>query len=216
MNFKEKQMTKRRKQAIILLALSVPMMWWGFNQFIDGSGHSTLEAILVSVSCTLGSLFGISGLVMLATKNSLGIGNPDDKGKKDRGVVLASQANVGDSLVENLSTADKIRQRNQSAVGYQNQEAIDDLVTKTTDNAIKTLTKKPKVNEMTKAKDTVANTIKEIRELEESLVQSEETIKKETLNAKTTTEKIAVLKHNLAKDKTVKELLAMLQEIKDK
>ena len=69
---------------------------------------------------------------------------------------------------------------------------------------------------MTKAKDTVANTIKEIRELEESLVQSEEIIKKETLNAKTTTEKIAVLKHNLAKDKTVKELLAMLQEIKDK
>ena len=93
-------MTKRKKQAIILLALSVPMMWWGFNQFIYGSGHSTLEAILVSVSCTLGSLFFISGLTMLITKNSLGIWNPNDKGKKDRGVLLASQTNVGDSSVQ--------------------------------------------------------------------------------------------------------------------
>ena len=208
-------MNKRKKQAIILLALSVPMMWWGFNQFIYGSGHSTLEAIAVSLSCTGGLTCFFGGLYLFFTK------------EKGRGVVLASQTKVGDSPIslalnetpedfKDLSTTDKIRQRNQSAVGYQNQEAIDDLVTKTTDNAIKTLTKKPKVNEMTKAKDTVANTIKEIRELEESLVQSEEIIKKETLNAKTTTEKIAVLKHNLAKDKTVKELLAMLQEIKDK
>ena len=200
MNFKEKQMTKRRKQAIILLALSVPMMWWGFNQFIYGSGHSTLEAILVSVSCTLGSLFGISGLVMLATKNSLGIWNPDDKGKKDRGVLLASQTTVGDSSVPKDLQRDMVIQGSLATAW----------------RAHKPINKKPKVNEMTKAKDTVANTIKEIRELEESLVQSEEIIKKETLNAKTTTEKIAVLKHNLAKDKTVKELLAMLQEIKDK
>ena len=200
-------MTKRKKQAIILLALSVPMMWWGFTNFMSGTTNSTALAIGTAIGCVFGAFSALSGLVMLVTKNSLGIWNPDDK-NKDRGVVLASQANVGDSLVENLSTADKIRQRNEAA--------IDNLVTKTTDNAIKTLTKKPKVNEMTKAKDTVANTIKEIRELEESLVQSEEIIKKETLNAKTTTEKIAVLKHNLAKDKTVKELLAMLQEIKDK
>jgi len=197
MNFKEKQMTKRRKQAIILLALSVPMMWWGFNQFIYGSGHSTLEAILVSVSCTLGSLFGISGLVMLATKNSLGIWNPDDKGKKDRGVLLASQTNVGDSSVPKDLQRDMVIQGSLARAWKAHKEPIN---------------KKPKVNEMTKAKDTVANTIKEIRELEESLVQSEETIKKETLNAKTTTEKIAVLKHNLAKDKTVKELLAIVTD----
>ena len=101
-------MTKRKKQGLILLALSVPMMWWGYSSFIEGPTNSTALAMGVALSCTLGSLFAISGLVMLATKNSLGIWNPDDKGKKDRGVVLASQANVGDSLVENLSTADKI------------------------------------------------------------------------------------------------------------
>ena len=197
-------MTKRKKQAIILLALSVPMMWWGFTNFMSGTTNSTALAMGIALSCTLGSLFAISGLVMLATKNSLGIWNPDDK-NKDRGVVLASQANVGDSLVENLSTADKIRQRNEAA--------IDNLVTKTTDNAIKTLTKKQKVKPMVKTKDTsVADSVKEIRELEENLVQSEEIIKKETLNVKTTTEKIAVLKHNLAKDKAVKELLAIVTD----
>ncbi len=90
-------MTKRKKQAIILLALSVPMMWWGYSSFIEGPTNSTALAMGVALSCTLGSLFAISGLVMLATKNSLGIWNPDDK---DRGVTLASQTTVGDSSVE--------------------------------------------------------------------------------------------------------------------
>jgi len=93
-------MTKRKKQGLILLALSVPMMWWGFTNFMSGTTNSTALAMGIALSCTLGSLFGISGLVMLATKNSLGIWNPDDKGKKDRGVLLASQTTVGDSSVQ--------------------------------------------------------------------------------------------------------------------
>ena len=149
-------MTKRKKQAIILLALSVPMMWWGFTNFMSGTTNSTALAMGIALSCTLGSLFAVSGLVMLATKNSLGIWNPDDK-NKDRGVLLASQTNVGNSLVENLSTADKIRQRNQAAV--------DNLVTKTTDNAIKTLTKKQKVKPMAKA-NTSVELMKREKELE--------------------------------------------------
>ena len=93
-------MTKRKKQGLILLALSVPMMWWGFTNFMGSGTNSTALAMGIAISCTLGSLFAISGLVMLATKNSLGIWNPDDKGKKDRGVLLASQTNVGDSSVQ--------------------------------------------------------------------------------------------------------------------
>ena len=93
-------MTKRQQQGLILLALSVPMMWWGFTNFMSGTTNSTALAMGIALSCTLGSLFAISGLVMLATKNSLGIWNPDDKGKKDRGVLLASQTNVGDSSVQ--------------------------------------------------------------------------------------------------------------------
>jgi len=194
-------MNKRKKQAIILLALSVPMMWWGFSSFMEGTTSNTALAIGVAISSVFGGFSALSGLTMLITKNSLGIWNPDDKGKKDRGVLLASQTNVGDSSVPKDLQRDMVIQGSLARAWKAHKEPIN---------------KKPKVNEMTKAKDTVANTIKEIRELEESLVQSEEIIKKETLNAKTTTEKIAVLKHNLAKDKTVKELLAMLQEIKDK
>jgi len=193
-------MTKRRKQAIILLALSAPMMWWGFSNFLASGTSSTALAMGIAISCTLGLAFALSGLIMLVTKNSLGILNPDDKGRGED--LLASQTKVGISPI--LDKA-KIRQRNEAA--------IDNLVTKTTDNAIKTLTKKQKVKPMVKTKDTdVADSVKEIRELEENLVQSEEIIKKETLNVKTTTEKIAVLKHNLAKDKTVKELLAIVTD----
>jgi hypothetical protein len=191
-------MTKRKKQAIILLALSGPMMWWGFSGFLASGTSSTALAMGIAISCTLGSLFGISGLIMMVTKNSLGILNPDDKG---RGEILASQTSK-DSPILNK---DKIRQRNEAA--------IDNLVTKTTDNAIKTLTKKRKVNEMAKAKDTdVANVVEEIRALEELIVQTEERIKKDTLDVKTATETKAVLKDNLARNKTVKELLAIIKQ----
>ena len=191
-------MTKRRKQAIILLALSVPMMWFGFSSFLASGTSSTALAMGIAISCTLGLAFALSGLIMMVTKNSLGILNPDDKG---RGEILASQTSK-DSPILNK---DKIRQRNEAA--------IDNLVTKTTDNAIKTLTKKRKVNEMAKAKDTdVANVVEEIRALEELIVQTEERIKKDTLDVKTATETKAVLKDNLARNKTVKELLAIIKQ----
>jgi len=81
-------MTKRRKQAIILLALSGPMMWFGFSSFLASGTSSTALAMGIAISCTLGLAFALSGLIMMATKNSLGIWNSDDKG---RGEILASQ-----------------------------------------------------------------------------------------------------------------------------
>ena len=194
-------MTKRRKQAIILLALSGPMMWWGFTNFMAGGISSTIQAIGVAIGCVFGGFAALSGLTMLITKNSLGILNPDDKG---RGETLASQTSKDSPILDGIYRY-KIRQRNEAA--------IDNLVTKTTDNAIKTLTKKRKVNEMAKAKDTdVANVVEEIRALEELIVQTEERIKKDTLDVKTATETKAVLKDNLARNKTVKELLAIIKQ----
>jgi hypothetical protein len=38
--------------------------------------------MMIAISITFGGLFGISGLVMLATKNSLGIWDIDDKEKE--------------------------------------------------------------------------------------------------------------------------------------
>jgi hypothetical protein len=75
-------------------------MWWGFSSFMEGTTSNTALAIGVAISSVFGGFSALSGLTMLITKNSLGIWNPDDKGKKDRGVILASQANVGDSSVQ--------------------------------------------------------------------------------------------------------------------
>ena len=91
-------MTKRKKQAIILLILSVPMMWWGLSNIISETPSSNILAIMISISATFGGLFAISGLVMLATKNSLGIWDADDKGRGEN--LLASQTKVEDPLVE--------------------------------------------------------------------------------------------------------------------
>jgi len=96
-------------------------------------------------------------LIMLVTKNSLGILNPDDKG---RGEILASQTSKDSPILDGIYRY-KIRQRNEAA--------IDNLVTKTTDNAIKTLTQKQKVNEMAKPKakaSTSVQLMKREKELE--------------------------------------------------
>ena len=74
-------MTKRKKQGLILLALSVPMMWWGFTNFMSGTTSNTALAIGTAIGCVFGAFSAISGLTMLITKNSLGILNPDDKGR---------------------------------------------------------------------------------------------------------------------------------------
>ena len=171
-------MTKRKKQAIILLTLSVPMLWFGFTNFMSDTTSSNALGMMIAISITFGGLFGISGLVMLATKNSLGIWDIDDK-EKDRGDgLLASQTKVKDSLVE---------------------KEIINQPTK-------------KVKPMAKTKDTdVVNAVEEIRALGELIVQTEERIKKDTLAVKAATEKRAVLKDNLAKDETVKELLAIIK-----
>jgi len=142
-------MTKRRKQGLVLLALSVPMMWWGFNQFIYGSGHSTLEAIAVSLSCTGGLSCLIGGIYMFFTK------------EKGRGEILhKSQTKVGFSPIQ--------------------KEIIN---------------KKQKVNEMAKAKEfELADAVEEFRSLGGD-------IKKANLVVKTATEKRAVLKDKIAKNK---------------
>ena len=91
-------MTKRKKQAIILLTLSVPMLWFGLTNFMSDTTSSNALGMMIAISITFGGLFGISGLVMLVTKNSLGIWDLDDK---DRGEsILASQTKVEDPPIQ--------------------------------------------------------------------------------------------------------------------
>ncbi len=93
-------MTKRKKQAIILLTISVPMLWFGFTNFMSDTTSSNALGMMIAISITFGGLFSISGLVMLVTKNSLGIWDIDDK-EKDRGDgLLASQTKVEDPPIQ--------------------------------------------------------------------------------------------------------------------
>ena len=105
-------MTKKR-WAILLILISIPLMWWGFNQFIYGSGHSTLEAIAVSLSCTGGLTCFFGGLYLLFTK--------------DRGVVLASQTTVGDSSVQKEIINKPSKKVNEMAEAKDNVDSIKTL-----------------------------------------------------------------------------------------
>ena len=93
-------MTKRKKQAIILLTLSVPMLWFGFTNFMSDTTSSNALGMMIAISITFGGLFGISGLVMLVTKNSLGIWDIDDKEKGRGENLLASQTKVEDPPIQ--------------------------------------------------------------------------------------------------------------------
>ena len=93
-------MTKRKKQGLILLTISVPMLWFGFTNFMSDTTSSSALGMMIAISITFGGLFSISGLVMLVTKNSLGIWNPDDKEKDREESLLASQTKVEDLPVQ--------------------------------------------------------------------------------------------------------------------
>ena len=183
-----------KKWAVLLVLISIPISYYGFSNF-EKDVIEPFEAILISLACTGGVSCLIGGIYMFFTK---------EKGRGED--LLASQTKVGDSSVEKLTPerVAEIKKHNQKAV----KEFADKVRKETKEEIIN-----KKVKPMAKAKDANINkSVEEIRELEESRVQSEEIIKKETLNAKTITEKIAVLKHSLAKDKTVQELLAMIEK----
>ena len=93
-------MSKRKKQSLILLALSAPMLWFGFTNFMSDTTSSNALGMMIAISITFGGLAALSGLVMLATKNSLGIWDIDDKEKGRGEGLLASQTKVKDSPIK--------------------------------------------------------------------------------------------------------------------
>ena len=132
-------MTERRKHGLYLLLIAIPIGAYGALNFQIGGASSTASAIGVAVSATFGLSFIVGGLVMLVTKKSLGIWNPDDKGRGED--LLASQTKVGDSPI-----------LNKKKIEEQNTKALDEVVLKTTDHVIKSLTKggKPMAKAKTK------------------------------------------------------------------
>ena len=64
---------KEKKEALIVLGIAIPLLCYGAFSFELGGAGSTVEAISVAVSLTLGLAGVIGGLVLFFTKNSLGL-----------------------------------------------------------------------------------------------------------------------------------------------
>ena len=71
-------MRKRRKDALKILAVSVPMLAYGALTFEIGGTASAAEAIAKSTVTTLGLAGTVAGLLMFFTKTSLGLVNPKE------------------------------------------------------------------------------------------------------------------------------------------
>ena len=114
-----------KKWALILIAVSIPLSYYGFRNFEEGASEP-LQAILISLACTGGISCFFGGLYVFFTK------------AKGRGVILASQTKVGDSPIS-LALNETPSDFDPDEAKEQNQKAIDDLVLKTTDHTIKSL-----------------------------------------------------------------------------
>ena len=64
---------KEKKEALIVLAIAIPLLCYGAFSFEVGGASSSLMAATVAVSLTFGLLGVIGGLILLFTKNSLGL-----------------------------------------------------------------------------------------------------------------------------------------------
>ena len=66
-------MIKGNTEALIVLGIAIPLLCYGAFSFEFGGAGSTVEAISVAVSLTLGLAGVIGGLVLFFTKTSLGL-----------------------------------------------------------------------------------------------------------------------------------------------
>ena len=79
-------MTKRKKQGLILLTISVPMLWFGFTNFMSDTTSSNALGMMIAISITFGGLLGIWDI--------------DDKEKGRGDGLLASQTTVKDPPIQ--------------------------------------------------------------------------------------------------------------------
>jgi len=75
----------RKQWAVALLILSIPLVWWGYVNFMYKGSNSAVMAMAISLCLTSGICCVVGGIYMLFTK------------EKDRGDgLLASQTKVKD------------------------------------------------------------------------------------------------------------------------
>ena len=161
-----------KKWAILLILISIPLLWWGFNQFIYGSGHSTFEAIAVSLSCTGGLSCLIGGIYMLF---------------KGRGEDLSvSKTKISYSPIPKELQRDLVIQGSLARAWRAHKEPIN---------------KKQKVNEMAKEKEfELADAVEEFRSLGEDIKKANLVVKTATEKRAVLRDNIAKTKLSISED----------------
>ena len=84
-------MIKRKKQALYTLAMAPPIFAYGAYSFELGGGGGA-EAVAISMAITLGGFGTIVGLIMLFTKNRLGVF--DSKPPSDKPIFIKKEENM--------------------------------------------------------------------------------------------------------------------------
>ena len=96
-----------RKKALIVLAIAIPIFSYGAFSFELGGANSSLMAASVAVSIAFG-LFGIiGGLILLFTKNSLGL--IDSKEPKPIIKKEKEMSKIKDAITKEKPTAEKAK-----------------------------------------------------------------------------------------------------------
>ena len=79
----------RKQWAVALLILSIPLVWWGYVNFMYKGSNSAVMAMAISLCLTSGICCVVGGIYMLFTK---------EKGRGEG--LLASQTKVKDSPIK--------------------------------------------------------------------------------------------------------------------
>jgi len=106
-----KELIKEKKEALIVLGISIPLLCYGAFSFELGGADSTVEAISVAVSTTLGLAGVIGGLILLFTKNSLGIldeKKPQTITKKEITMNISNDIPNEEPIVEEETSAHEV------------------------------------------------------------------------------------------------------------
>ena len=139
-----------KKWALLLIAVSIPISYYGFSNFEKGSSDP-LEAILISLGCTGGMACFFGGLYMFF---------------KGRGEILASQTSKDSPILDKA----KIKQQNQKAVDEFAEkirnETKKNYATSVANAQKEIINKKQKVNKMAKITNTSVDLMKREKELE--------------------------------------------------
>ena len=98
---------KEKKEALIVLGIAIPLLCYGAFSFEFGGAGSTVEAISVAVSLTLGLAGVIGGLVLFFTKTSLGL--VDSKEPKPIIKKEKEMSKIKDAITKEKPTAEKAK-----------------------------------------------------------------------------------------------------------